>query len=103
MITPVGMRPGVSNGERAPNADVGGPAARVGSAGTAARSYAPAAGAAGPWVEAGYVAHYVVVPARDAEQLEAWFALGFAGTNDVQSGFLALPRNHFDKNFQYLN
>jgi GNAT superfamily N-acetyltransferase len=35
------------------------------------------AAAAGPWVEAGYVAHYVVVPARDAEQLEAWFALGF--------------------------
>jgi len=37
-------------------------------------AYATAAGA---WVEAGYVAHYVVVPADDTEQLEAWFALGF--------------------------
>ena len=32
-----------------------------------------------------------------------WYARGFGGTHDVQSGFLALPRNHFDKNVQYLN
>lgn len=32
-----------------------------------------------------------------------WYARGWAGTHDVQTGFLALPRNHFDKNIQYLN
>jgi hypothetical protein len=32
-----------------------------------------------------------------------WYARGFGGTHDVQTGFLALPRNHFDKNIQYLN
>ncbi|MGH9253340.1 MAG: TonB-dependent receptor domain-containing protein [Vicinamibacterales bacterium] len=32
-----------------------------------------------------------------------WFARGWAGTHDVQTGFLAMPRNHFDKNIQYLN
>ena len=32
-----------------------------------------------------------------------WYARGWAGTHDVQTGFLALPRNHFDKNVVYLN
>jgi hypothetical protein len=32
-----------------------------------------------------------------------WYARGFGGTHDVQTGFLALPRNHFDKNVVYLN
>jgi len=32
-----------------------------------------------------------------------WYARGWAGTHDVQTGFLAMPRNHFDKNIQYLN
>jgi hypothetical protein len=32
-----------------------------------------------------------------------WYARGLAGTHDVQTGFLALPQNHFDKNVEYLN
>ena len=32
-----------------------------------------------------------------------WYTRGWGGTHDVQTGFLALPRNHFDKNVQYLN
>ena len=32
-----------------------------------------------------------------------WYARGWGGTHDVQTGFLALPRNHFDKNVVYLN
>jgi hypothetical protein len=32
-----------------------------------------------------------------------WYARGGAGTHDVQTGFLALPQNNFDKNIQYLN
>ena len=32
-----------------------------------------------------------------------WYARGLGGTHDVQTGFLALPRNHYDKRIQYLN
>ena len=32
-----------------------------------------------------------------------WYTRGWAGTHDVQTGFLALPQNNFDKNIQYLN
>ncbi len=32
-----------------------------------------------------------------------WYARGWAGTHDVQTGFLALPQNNFDKNIEYLN
>ncbi|MBI4887083.1 MAG: TonB-dependent receptor [Acidobacteria bacterium] len=32
-----------------------------------------------------------------------WYARDFAGTHDVQTGFLALPQNNFDKRIQYLN
>ncbi len=32
-----------------------------------------------------------------------WYKRGWGGTHDLQTGFLALPRNHFDKNIVYLN
>ncbi len=32
-----------------------------------------------------------------------WYARGWGGSHDVQTGFLALPRNQFDKNVRYLN
>jgi hypothetical protein len=32
-----------------------------------------------------------------------WYKQGWLGSHDFQTGFLALPRNHFDKNIQYLN
>jgi GNAT superfamily N-acetyltransferase len=35
------------------------------------------AAAAGPWVRNGHANHYVIVPAGDAELLDAWFSLGF--------------------------
>jgi GNAT superfamily N-acetyltransferase len=33
--------------------------------------------AAAPWVEAGRIAHYVLVPASDTALVDAWFRLGF--------------------------
>jgi GNAT superfamily N-acetyltransferase len=35
------------------------------------------AAAIGSWVENGHTNHYVIVPAGDAELLDAWFSLGF--------------------------
>lgn len=32
-----------------------------------------------------------------------WYKQGWGGSHDFQTGFLALPRNHFDKNIVYLN
>jgi hypothetical protein len=32
-----------------------------------------------------------------------WYRQGWLGSHDFQTGFLALPRNHYDKNIQYLN